>query len=105
MVNELKIHLSTKLLVHSVIGPQLPNLTGPTSKVPGQGRSSTVLILPKPWSSHSGICFSPFTGDVLCQIETDKATMDFETPEEGYLAKILLPEGSKNIPLGKVRFV
>ncbi len=41
-------------------------------------------------------------GDVLAQIETDKATMDFETPEEGYLAKILMPEGTKDIPVGTV---
>lgn len=38
-------------------------------------------------------------GDVLATIETDKATMDFETPEAGYLAKILVPAGSENIPL------
>ncbi len=42
-------------------------------------------------------------GDVLAQIETDKATMDMETPREGYLAKILVSAGSKDIPLGKVR--
>ncbi len=41
-------------------------------------------------------------GDVLAQIETDKATMDFETPEEGYLAKILMAEGTKDIPVGTV---
>ncbi|VDN54458.1 unnamed protein product [Dracunculus medinensis] len=40
-------------------------------------------------------------GDVLCEIETDKATMSFETPEEGYLAKIIIPEGTKGIPVGK----
>ncbi|ESO05083.1 hypothetical protein HELRODRAFT_111522 [Helobdella robusta] len=39
-------------------------------------------------------------GDVLAQIETDKATMDFETPEEGFLAKILAPAGSKGLSLG-----
>uniref|UniRef100_A0A0N4ZE16 Acetyltransferase component of pyruvate dehydrogenase complex n=1 Tax=Parastrongyloides trichosuri TaxID=131310 RepID=A0A0N4ZE16_PARTI len=43
-----------------------------------------------------------FEGDLLCEIETDKATMGFETPEEGYLAKIFLPEGSKDIPIGKL---
>ncbi|MFH4977910.1 hypothetical protein AB6A40_004619 [Gnathostoma spinigerum] len=43
-------------------------------------------------------------GDLLCEIETDKATMGFETPEEGYLAKILIPEGTKEIPIGKVNF-
>lgn len=41
-------------------------------------------------------------GDILAQIETDKATMDMETPREGYLARILLPAGTKDIPLGKV---
>ena len=41
-------------------------------------------------------------GDLLCEIETDKATMGFETPEEGYLAKIFLPGGSKDIPIGKL---
>lgn len=41
-------------------------------------------------------------GDVLAQIETDKATMDFETPDEGYLAKIVAPAGTKDVPVGKV---
>lgn len=41
-------------------------------------------------------------GDLLAEIETDKATMGFETPEEGYLAKILVPAGSKDVPIGKI---
>ncbi|KRT79313.1 hypothetical protein AMK59_8342 [Oryctes borbonicus] len=41
-------------------------------------------------------------GDLLAEIETDKATMAFETPEEGYLAKILIPGGTKGIPIGKL---
>ena len=41
-------------------------------------------------------------GDLLCEIETDKATMGFETPEEGFLAKIVIPEGAKDVPIGKV---
>ncbi|XP_017761478.1 PREDICTED: dihydrolipoyllysine-residue acetyltransferase component of pyruvate dehydrogenase complex, mitochondrial [Eufriesea mexicana] len=41
-------------------------------------------------------------GDLLAEIETDKATMGFETPEEGYLAKIIVPAGTKNIPIGKL---
>ena len=40
-------------------------------------------------------------GDLLCEIETDKATMGFETPEEGFLAKILIQAGTKDIPIGK----
>lgn len=43
-----------------------------------------------------------FTGDLLAEIETDKATMGFETPEEGYLAKILVQAGEKDIPIGKL---
>ncbi|XP_071547903.1 dihydrolipoyllysine-residue acetyltransferase component of pyruvate dehydrogenase complex isoform X2 [Panulirus ornatus] len=41
-------------------------------------------------------------GDLLAEIETDKATMGMETPEEGYLAKIIVPAGEKDIPLGKL---
>lgn len=42
-------------------------------------------------------------GDLLAEIETDKATMGMETPEEGVLAKILVPAGEKDVPLGRVR--
>ena len=41
-------------------------------------------------------------GDALAQVETDKATMDMEASRSGYLAKILVPAGTKDIPLGKV---
>lgn len=41
-------------------------------------------------------------GDLLAEIETDKATMGFETPEEGYLAKILVAAGTKSVPIGKL---
>ena len=34
-------------------------------------------------------------GDVLCEVETDKATMDYESSSEGTLLKILLPEGGQ----------
>ncbi|XP_049372349.1 dihydrolipoyllysine-residue acetyltransferase component 1 of pyruvate dehydrogenase complex, mitochondrial isoform X1 [Solanum verrucosum] len=40
-------------------------------------------------------------GDVLCLIETDKATLEFETLEEGFLAKILVPDGTKDVPVGQ----
>ena len=33
------------------------------------------------------------SGDVLCEVETDKATMDYESTQEGVLLKILVPEG------------
>ena len=41
-------------------------------------------------------------GDILAQIETDKATVDFEMQEEGFIAKLLFPEGAKNVKLGTV---
>ncbi len=44
-------------------------------------------------------------GDILAQIETDKATMDFETPEEGFLAKIIIAAGTKDVKVGSVLFV
>ncbi|XP_021890633.1 dihydrolipoyllysine-residue acetyltransferase component 1 of pyruvate dehydrogenase complex, mitochondrial isoform X2 [Carica papaya] len=40
-------------------------------------------------------------GDVLCEIETDKATLEFESLEEGFMAKILVPDGSKDVPVGQ----
>lgn len=39
-------------------------------------------------------------GDYLCEVETDKATVGFEMQDDGYLAKILVPEGSESIKLG-----
>ncbi|VDM53158.1 unnamed protein product [Angiostrongylus costaricensis] len=52
------------------------------------------------WQKQEGDQLSE--GDLLCEIETDKATMGFETPEEGYLAKIVIPEGTKDVPIGKL---
>ncbi|XP_036380130.1 dihydrolipoyllysine-residue acetyltransferase component of pyruvate dehydrogenase complex, mitochondrial-like isoform X2 [Megalops cyprinoides] len=39
-------------------------------------------------------------GDLLAEIETDKATIGFEVQEEGYLTKIMVPEGTRDVPLG-----
>eukprot|EP01111_Echinosteliopsis_oligospora_P019485 TRINITY_DN945_c0_g2_i1.p1 TRINITY_DN945_c0_g2~~TRINITY_DN945_c0_g2_i1.p1 ORF type:complete len:653 (-),score=233.85 TRINITY_DN945_c0_g2_i1:32-1990(-) len=38
-------------------------------------------------------------GDSIADIETDKSTMAFESAEDGYLAKILYPAGSKDVPV------
>ena len=37
------------------------------------------------------------SGDVLCEIETDKATMEVEAVDEGTLGKILIPEGTEGV--------
>ncbi|MFC3096450.1 pyruvate dehydrogenase complex E1 component subunit beta [Alteraurantiacibacter palmitatis] len=41
-------------------------------------------------------------GDVLAEIETDKATMEFESIDEGVVGKILVPEGAENVKVGTV---
>eukprot|EP00057_Strongylocentrotus_purpuratus_P030744 XP_782594.3 PREDICTED: pyruvate dehydrogenase protein X component [Strongylocentrotus purpuratus] len=38
-------------------------------------------------------------GDGICEIETDKATVIMDADDDGIMAKILVPEGSKNIPI------
>src|ERR1700749_3376388 len=38
------------------------------------------------------------SGDVIAEIETDKATMEVEGGDEGTLAKILVPEGTQDVP-------
>ncbi len=42
------------------------------------------------------------SGDVLAEIETDKATMEVEAVDEGVLAKIMVPEGSADVPVNQV---
>ena len=37
------------------------------------------------------------SGDIIAEIETDKATMEYEATEDGVLAKILVPEGAENV--------
>lgn len=52
------------------------------------------------WQKKAGDTLAP--GDVLVEIETDKAQMDFEFQEEGILAKILKESGEKDVPVGNV---
>jgi pyruvate dehydrogenase E2 component (dihydrolipoamide acetyltransferase) len=53
------------------------------------------------WQKKPGDTIAP--GDVLVEIETDKAQMDFEFQEEGVLAKILKDSGEKDVAVGNVR--
>ena len=45
---------------------------------------------------------SVVSGDILAEIETDKATMEFEAVDEGTISKILVPEGSDGVKVGTV---
>ncbi len=47
------------------------------------------------WLKHEGDAVK--SGDVLAEIETDKATMEVEAVDEGTLGKILIPDGTENV--------
>ena len=41
-------------------------------------------------------------GDVIAEIETDKATMEYESIDDGVLAKIVVPEGTQDVPVNQL---
>jgi pyruvate dehydrogenase E2 component (dihydrolipoamide acetyltransferase) len=50
------------------------------------------------WKVKEGEAFA--AGDSIAEIETDKATIDFEAQDDGIIAKILVEAGSTDIPVG-----
>src|SRR5664279_1664927 len=42
------------------------------------------------------------SGDIIAEIETDKATMEYEATDEGTLAKIVVPEGTQDVAVNAV---
>lgn len=84
--NDAKRHYSSLPSYEKVL---LPNLS-PTMEV------GTIVA----WEKEEGDRIEE--GEVLALIETDKSTMEMETPEEGYLAKILLPAGSKDVQINQL---
>ena len=52
------------------------------------------------WLVKEGDTISP--GDVIAEIETDKATMEFESIDEGTVGKILVAEGTEGVKVGTV---
>ena len=42
------------------------------------------------------------SGDMLCEIETDKATMEYESIDDGVIAKIFIAEGAEDVPVGTI---
>ena len=46
---------------------------------------------------HKNVGDSVEIGDVIAEIETDKATMEMEAFDEGILGKILVPEGAQDV--------
>ncbi|MBN8944124.1 MAG: pyruvate dehydrogenase complex E1 component subunit beta [Rhizobiales bacterium] len=52
------------------------------------------------WTKNEGDKVKP--GDVIAEIETDKATMEVEAVDEGILAKIIVPEGTQDVPVNEL---
>ena len=52
------------------------------------------------WLKKEGDKVKP--GDVIAEIETDKATMEYEAIDEGTLAKIVVPEGTADVPVNQL---
>src|SRR5215471_8554418 len=52
------------------------------------------------WLKKEGDRVAP--GDVIAEIETDKATMEVEAVDEGVLAKIVVPEGTADVPVNEL---
>ncbi|KAK7035795.1 pyruvate dehydrogenase complex protein X component, mitochondrial [Favolaschia claudopus] len=52
------------------------------------------------WKKQKGDSFA--AGDVLLEIETDKATIDVEAQDDGVMGMIIVPDGTKNVVVGKV---
>jgi len=42
------------------------------------------------------------TGDIIAEIETDKATMEYEAIDDGVMAKIVVPEGTNDVPVNQL---
>ncbi|KAK6910836.1 hypothetical protein I203_104870 [Kwoniella mangroviensis CBS 8507] len=52
------------------------------------------------WKKKEGESFS--AGDVLLEVETDKATIDVESQDDGVMGKIIAQDGSSKIPVGQI---
>ena len=52
------------------------------------------------WHKNEGDALNP--GDLVAEVATDKATVDFECQDSGYLAKILVPSGTTDVTVGRL---
>ena len=62
----------------------------------GMNQDSAVIVS---WLKSSGDAIA--AGDALCEVETDKATVEVEAPADGFLSNIAAPEGT-DVPVGDV---
>jgi pyruvate dehydrogenase E2 component (dihydrolipoamide acetyltransferase) len=52
------------------------------------------------WHKQPGDALNP--GDLIAEVGTDKATVDFECQDSGYMAKILVPDGTADVQVGRI---
>ncbi len=52
------------------------------------------------WCKQEGDPYKP--GDVICEIQTDKAVVSMEADDDGVLAKIMVPEGEAGVKVGQL---
>ncbi|XP_039299758.1 dihydrolipoyllysine-residue acetyltransferase component of pyruvate dehydrogenase complex [Nilaparvata lugens] len=88
------VNIRQRLCFHT---SQLLNVLGQEIKMPSLSPTMTAGTIVK-WLKKEGDTIAP--GDVLCEIQTDKAVMAFETEEEGILAKIMVPSGEGEVQVG-----
>nr|CAG4717560.1 unnamed protein product [Naegleria fowleri] len=108
--------VASKALIHHhhhrhVVSPSINTIQASTTTTTNIHRNYAITKIPLPslsptmtsgeivnWVKKEGDKVS--VGDILCEIRTDKSVLEFESVEEGILGKIVVPGGSKNIPMG-----
>uniref|UniRef100_A0A915I3V2 Lipoyl-binding domain-containing protein n=1 Tax=Romanomermis culicivorax TaxID=13658 RepID=A0A915I3V2_ROMCU len=80
-------------------GPWLGMRVDAKVKMPSLSPTMTTGTIVK-WSKKEGETIA--SGDVLCEVQTDKAVVAMETDEEGILAKILVSENTPDVPVGRL---
>ncbi|XP_068218807.1 pyruvate dehydrogenase protein X component-like isoform X2 [Palaemon carinicauda] len=94
LLNATKLNYALSALFHR--SPYV-NAEGVPIKMPSLSPTMMEGTIIK-WLKKEGDTVSP--GDVLCDIQTDKAVVALDTEEEGILAKILVPEDTKDVKIG-----
>ena len=70
----------------------------PLNLHPPKDDAQTLTLNLTPTRPQEGDAFA--AGDVLAEIETDKASIDFVTEDEGFVARLLVPDGSQDVKVG-----
>jgi pyruvate dehydrogenase E2 component (dihydrolipoamide acetyltransferase) len=88
--------LSRVALSHLFSNPSIPFFSQYLLLIPPRQTMAAGSI--GAWNVEEGSSF--IAGDVFCSVETDKATMDFEAQDDGFVARILAPSGPDEIKIG-----